>query len=518
MNSLDDTVAGETAQSRIVTARELGVVAALLAALATLGLAMGDGRILLTRALWVDEVHTVLLAGRASPIAVISDLANGADFGPPLVPLAAWTLRHVVGPLTPVLLHSASLICVLVALILIYRVLRFQFDAGASLVGTVAVGTQELVIAHSFEGRFYGPWLLCMALFALAVASPRKRWRLAIASVLLCTVHWYGVIALCLMIAGAVAIQIRAWRVAARGLWPAVAGPIALAVCIPLSIGQRHALSVATWVADFSVTQLTTLLSSFWTTAVPAVASLIIAVAFAVRVLRPHKAHSGNRRSWNAGIAAFMALALTPFALAALSLVGQPSMVPRYNLPAVLAWAPLCAVAAALLGRWPQRAAALALAWLWLAGYSAESIRKRRFDTAVHQLASALHQASSLGMPVVFANMHSLYAVSALAGVDRSAIAFLEITDSTTSQRLSKGALIERDVVRVHAHRFQFPKLVRQDDLRTAPRFAVVGLEPNLLDGYSSDVFAYGRIAFPGFCPAEQGQEVTVFVRGVAKC
>src|SRR6185503_20211773 len=102
---------------------------------------LSDGAVLFSRPLWTDELHTALLAGRSSPLAVLSDLANGADYGPPLLELATWLLRVVAGTLTPTLLRLFSLACVIGMLVLVYVILRRRFDELPSVAGTLAVAS-----------------------------------------------------------------------------------------------------------------------------------------------------------------------------------------------------------------------------------------------------------------------------------------------------------------------------------------------------------------------------------------
>src|SRR5205814_8087682 len=100
-----------------------------------------------------------------------------------------------------------------------------------AIVGILAVACHSLVVAHSFEARFYGPWLLCAAFFAWSVSLPgghRRNVNIGVASMLLTTVHWYGVVSLGIMCAAVVLMDRARWRDGVRLLAPAGAGLLAL--------------------------------------------------------------------------------------------------------------------------------------------------------------------------------------------------------------------------------------------------------------------------------------------------
>ena len=132
-----------------------------------------------------------------------------------------------------------SLLGVFVALVLVDSVLRRRFGREARR-GVLAAGRPS-VVAHSFEARFYGPWLLCSALVAWLLSLNQNPARprayaiaLAGAAVLLCTVHFYGIISLGLMSAAVLASYGTRWREAVRTVLPTAAGLLSLVIVVPL--------------------------------------------------------------------------------------------------------------------------------------------------------------------------------------------------------------------------------------------------------------------------------------------
>ena len=244
-------IAPQRAGGREVAAVALGLGVIVLAALAAM-----NGWIVFTRPLWVDEWFTVLVASHVSPLDVVADLRAGADGGASLYHLTAWAL-HAAGALHPVGLRVMSLAMVVAALTLTYAVLRRRFSVDAGAVGALAAGSNAVVLTYAFDGRFYGLWLLCCALYAHALGARRFRTAyVATASVLLVASHWYGVITLSIM-AGAVLLQHgRRWREGLRAVAPSAAGLVTLALIAPLARGQRAAISVNSWIPDFTTRQI----------------------------------------------------------------------------------------------------------------------------------------------------------------------------------------------------------------------------------------------------------------------
>jgi hypothetical protein len=496
------------------TPRELALFSVGLAALVAFVLWLSDGYILFTRPLWVDEWLTMYVTQRSSPVSVIGDLASGADGGASLFHLAVWGIRRIVAPLSPTALRAIALVCVFGALVLMYAVLRRRFSRDASVAGVLAVGSHRLIVFHEFEGRFYGPWLLCCVFYAWALSlnqrsgSSRRRDQLllAVSAILLCTVHWYGVITLGLMAGSVVLSYGRRWRDGLRLIAPSVAGILALLIVMPLAIGESRALSVSTWVPDFEYSQVQKLVSVFWFSTVPPLATIALVAAVVISRLRssaPAPTEIVRGALSDAGVLALLALALMPLALAVPSILGQPSMLDRYAIATLLAWGPWVALAMQLLGRWPARVFSALMAWFWFASYTRQANSMRPFAAAVHQGAVTLDRVKATHLPIVFQSINVMYAVVG-ENWTRDSSLFLDLSDSTLFAMIpaplranwfTKAVRVERDFARVHARRFGFPRLATPTALDTVSRFLLYVPEHRLPPGVG--VEAFGRALFP---------------------
>lgn len=479
--------------------REIGLVALALAAITALTLFLADGAVLFTRPLWLDEWLTVILARRPTPAHVIGDLAAGADGGSGLFHLAAWTLRAIAGELTPALMRTTSLTMVLVALCFTFATLRSRFSFAASLAGAVAVGANSAVVTHSYDARFYAPWLMLAAAHAWTLARTQeqathgRRVAQGVAAALLALIHFYGVVSLTLMVGGAVASHGRRWRDGLRFAAPSLAGFVATAALVPLALSMRRAFSVKTWVPEFTIAQLWELALVYWLTGVTVLA--LIALGFTVVDPRRTRAASIGRirdALADAGVASLAALALMPLAFAAASLLGQPTMISRYSVAASLAWAPLVALVLACWGPWVTRAAIAALVWFWFSAYTREVWAQLVRAEEVAGIRLALARGVSERLPLATPSMHVLYPMLSEPAT-LTALAYLTPADSIMRARFPADSpdewrgrimLSERDLARVHAARFGFPLIVTRDDLGRFPRFLLLAPARPLNPGF----------------------------------
>src|SRR5690349_21611983 len=212
--------------------REVVAFAGALVALVIIELLVLRATPAITRPLWLDEVHTYLLAGTQSVGESMRSLASGADFNPPTLYLLYRVVGLVVGGLSEVPMRLVALASVLGALTITYRLLREDFERTPAALATLTTWANPVVVNVAFDARFYGPWLFGAAWLvfeAIRRLDGRSTGtvgavRLAVAAVFVCTIHYFGILSL-----GAVAI-VAVWRTdlrhAARALIPAIVGPM----------------------------------------------------------------------------------------------------------------------------------------------------------------------------------------------------------------------------------------------------------------------------------------------------
>jgi hypothetical protein len=432
------------------------------------------GAILFTRPLWLDEIHTLLVAGRQDMETSMRGLAAGTDFNPPTLYVLYRGVAQLSGGLSEPVLRMVGVASVVGAICVVYWVLRVQFDRWASGVGALAVWAQSIVVAEAFDARFYGPWLFGAAVLSLAVQrrTGRPTWMnavgLATASVFLCTIHYFGVLSWLSGVLVALWFGRRAVVRTAVQLIPGLAGPVALALCAPFYVGQRAALSTATWIPDLSAGSVLFLVGLALLT--PPV--LVAAIGWAAtRVLqrgsKPTELQSDGP-SLTLGPALLVGQALVPVTLAVFSLVVQPAMQPRYSIAAALVAAPV--VALAYTRSLPLFRVVTLVAIIASSGALVLDARKTARSRAalVHDDLEQVARIAASDTGVVVRRRHSLYPLV----VDRPALArHLVLLDGTSLAPNDRFELVERDVARVHRRQYGFPQIVSRTDLDSASTF-----------------------------------------------
>jgi hypothetical protein len=432
------------------------------------------GGILFTRPLWLDEIHTLLVVGNRDVQTSMRGLAAGDDFNPPTLYLLYHGVGRLAGGLSEPVLRMVGVTSVVSAVVVVYWVLRDQFDRWASGVGALAVWAQSVVVAEAFDARFYGPWLFGAAALSLATRArvARSTWinaaGLAATSVFLCTIHWFGVLSwLAAMLVALWFGRAALVRTAVR-LSPGLAGPVALALCAPFYIGQRAALSTATWIPDLSGGSALFLVGLALVTPPVAVAAIGWG---ATRVLqRGSKTVVAHRpgESLTLGPALLFGQALVPVALAVFSLVVQPAMQPRYSIAAALVAAPV--VALAYTRSLPLFRAVTLVAIVASGGALVSDARDTARSRAaiVREDFEHVVRIAARDTSVIVRRRHSLYplviARPALAG-------YLALLDGTSVSPNDRFEAVERDVAQVHRRHFGFPRIVSRGELESASTF-----------------------------------------------
>ena len=506
--------------------RREGWVAAIVALLAITLIPLVGGSVLWTRPLWVDELCCVsyVVGGADSPAEVVRRVARSWDYAPPLLHLIVWPVVRVAGgEVTPVLLRSISLAAVSVALLFTYATLRRRFAPFPSAAGVLAVAGHSLVITHAFDGRFYGPWLLLAAGYAWSLGLETQR-RSDVAqgvfSILLVAIHWFGIISLTLMSAAAIAVTPGPWRVRLRSVASSVAGFATVAALAPLAIAQRSGATGHFWIAELNGGQIVALAKLFWIAAVP-VAALVVLLGRAARnapTVPPMRAAFRDP-----SLAALLSLAAMPVGLVLVSVVLHPSMLDRYAIVAVLAWAPLVALALTSLNLM-ARAAALGGLFLLLILTGSRSISARQeFAADVTAGMTAFEEGRSRALPVVFWGLHSVYRVAppvppspgVPAGaryLDLSDSAFVALFPGDAMEPVRKKYRSDRDLARGHARTYGFPVLATPAQLDSMPRFLLLAGELSLPGGYKRPE-VFGRALFPRHRVSRVGDMLSLFER-----
>jgi hypothetical protein len=456
-------------------------------------LVLTDSLYLFRRFFWLDEIYTRTITADPDWLHSMRALAGGVETHPPtfywLVRL--FTLGASDSP--EIALRQFALLCMVLALAGMYANLRMVFGPLAACAGMLALWSHGLVVHHAFEGRSYGAWLAASIWFAFFLTRSRESGArastqvfLGLTSVLLCTIHYFGVISWGLIAAADWLFHRQQQNLRWQRLLAAITGPLALIGCVPILASQRAAMTVPTWVALPSRSEVFELLT--WLLLPASLTAMVVIGWFSVLISRPTWGSlsacrpSEGRTDWippgASALAGMTALVLLPFVLVVVSFTLQPVWVDRYGLPAVAALAPAATLIVARMSRTWGLVACLFLALASTRHLKNEAIEARERDartqTFMDQLRAHRHEA-----PVLFEMSQSLYVVHYYAP---------DLADATFALDFEAGQyqcesrfLFVRDLWRRYAEFYHEPKLIRWEDLQSSPQrcLLVVGLPWN---------------------------------------
>jgi len=454
------------------------------AAVVSIPFLLGGGVATLSRPLWFDELLTYVLVADDSPSHSLQAIADGVDYNPPMLHLSNRLFAFLFGGPSEFSLRLFALLSMVLALAGLYLILRTSWEPLVCLVAIFALNCQPLIVDQASQARFYGPWCasaVWFAWFLLRVSRSENRaahLALAISSVALCTIHYFGVIALMLI---SLAHFWRNRRPCPRPVWGFAAiltGPLALLACTPFYLGQRAALTVPTWIDPPDLAQINRFLG---TIAPLTQLALVATLAYLCITFLPRK--SGNRVPTLsatvdepfAGLAGLVAL---PAVLLVFSWLVQPAMVPRYATVSVLAFAPVLAWLAA---RIPRPLLALLLVWFCLSGafqWMAVAAAERRHAKDREQLAEAIRN-SDPSVPVLFEDKLTLFPLLFYSPDIQERCFYLDFEPEQIS-RPTAFRLVSRDVVRSFSRHYDHVRLFELANLNKYPRLLVVPIEDDL--------------------------------------
>ena len=480
---------------------------------------------LFTRPFWLDEWHTNLIGNRETIGQVFSDLHHGSDFGPPLVHLIAWLLARITGEITPVEARIASLLSVVSAVVFVALILRRRFGIAGSVAGALAVASNQLVVAHAFELRFYCLWLFCAAGFAWAlgvegdkVSSRRRDTAVAIFSILLCMTHWLAVLSLGLMCVGGMASFGRDWRAGLRRVLPAVAGFIVLAISSPLVFGQRGSITEKSWMADVTFGNFLSTVSLFWGGTVLVFTVIVILIGFLRHQTKEPLKTSFRVAARDPGVVALLSLFAVPLMMLVVS-IKQPAMHHRYSITTLLAWAPLVAIAVHSYGKIVRSVFYVVLLFfLWVSTLQM-ALEASRFAYSAGVGKRALAQACGMNLPVVFEVRHLMYPSTSGSSRRwaRCDTRYLAMSNASLDRMFPRSNMprffrIENEFALLHGRLYGYPRVSTQAQLDSAPRFLLVGWDDSFPIGYKN-VEKFGQAVFPHHRATRVNEDLTLFER-----
>ena len=311
----------------------------------------GFGQRLLTRPLWMDELHSWLLITDSNADHAMSALADGADYNPPTYFLVARCLA-VFGPVTEYRLRMLSLFFTAATALAVYLIFSRRYTAAASVGATLFAAGHQLMVLQSTETRFYALWVCLLMwycwLLTKQVDGTKQQWvqriALAVLAAAICTTHYFGVISVGLVTVAWIFCNRRSREAVIVGGGLIACCIVAVACCLPMLQGQRAALTCSTWVKPPTIASSVDYMWQF----LPMIPfGLCCGAAFAGWISRqqPDYKETGETKpsfsEWTSENTTLVGLMLMPFVLIAFSWFVQPALVNRYATVAVFGMTPV---------------------------------------------------------------------------------------------------------------------------------------------------------------------------------
>jgi hypothetical protein len=444
-------------------------------------IACAHAEYLFARHFWIDEIFTFTLVADPDPVHALDALAGGVDMNAPMLYVLLRGFTLLTGGPGEVAFRVFAALSMLLALTGVYLLLRRVYPPFVSFTAVLVLACYPLILTHTFEARFYGPWLAAIVWFAYALVlfrtSPRRMFPgvlLAVCALVVCTIHYFGIITIGLV----TAFDQIAHRTLPPRRWALVLvalGPLALFACLPLYLRQRGALSVATWVGaanpqaagEFAVSVFRPLYLG------------LIMLAWLLSVAGSVAFGTGGRRYPVAnatGLAGLTSLLLLPVVLVVFSYTMLPVLVDRYALPALAGIAPVAAFFLARTNRFLLTALCAVLIVLGTRDLSGRAERAREADGRVDALIATLRQQTP-DTNVLFESSHDLAVVCRYAPDQAGRCYFLDFEPGDL-HGVSTLQIVLRDVARRYAAYYGRPGVMPWAEARELRQVFLVPGDP----------------------------------------
>lgn len=501
--------------SQILLPIRIVATAACVMVLVIIQYSAADAFQLTSRQPWMDEIHTLELVSDPDTGHMLDALADGADFNPPGYYLISRAVVAFADSTEPRILRTFSLLCVVAGLIAIGLSLQRHVRFVVSIAVVAGLLAQTLLVDQSLEARFYAPWFAALAWLCFCIERERQTVLTIAASCLLaivvCCVHYFGIISLGLVIAGLVVRRPQSYRNPA--VWmPLCCGLLAIGLCYPFYVGQRAALTIATWISAPNIDRI----QGFFMKLIPTAAfGLAIFAAVAQWVMtnnsdevqddfqdedhndaiikHPSLSQPVLSRPLLPQYAGSLSLLLLPVVLLIFSLTVQPALVPRYSLVFLIGCAPLFAWLLANVRL--QLLAPVGLCFLVLGIIRTSGLREQlvQLDQSRIAMLEQLNEHAE-GMPVAFENRIESFPMVRLAG-DESSNWYLVDFDTDSLAKPSALRVVQRDVARRFAKWYPKYKTAPLHELRVRERFFVVPYPDGTTDDIDYGPFESSQVA-----------------------
>ena len=489
-------------RGRPVTFREGLMVFVGLLGLIALQIAATDSSYLLHKYFWSDELCTYTLLTDPSFTHAAKALQGAVDINPPGLHILLLAHSTIAGSTSEVAMRSFALLSMIVALVGFYVVLRGAYGVLVALATILAVWSHPLILDHAFEVRYYAPWLAAAVWFCYLLGRARSKplgptgtALLAVSSFFLCTIHYFGIVTLLIIVACEWLWSRGRPRFAIRDIAAMAVGPLALAVSAVLLLPhQRAVTTVTTWVPAPSAAGIAEMGITLF---LPLHLGAVILVAWFSRLtsrgLGPAET-APVLPTVTPALVGLTSLVLFVPALIVFSFLVQSVLVGRYGLVAIAAIAP---AVAHVLGRIAKGWALVLIAFL-IAASSYELHQRGVRAWGIDQDRRALIEAirSHPDGPVVFEAPHQLYVVWHYAEDLRNRVFLLDFEPAELGNNVAVFRIWSRDLARQFVKFYGAPALLPWDEVRRAERVYIVphhltyNREPNPHERYPQFVMA----------------------------
>jgi uncharacterized membrane protein len=461
---------------------EFFTVTLLLAAILGGQIFLTGSKSLLSRPLWLDELMTYRLAADPDLSHAIAAVGAAVDSGPPIRILMLRAFCELTGGIDEIHMRLFSLTSALAALAGAYLLSRRVARPSAAFLAALAMGTHPLMLDHQFQCRFYSTFVAAVVWFSVFFVQTKRggrrqlMWNIAtaLAATLVCTLHYFGIFSLALVLSADFMFDRRPWRVWLIRAIPVLAGPIALAASLPFYYSQRAAMTVPTWIP---VANLAETMEYFRELLALIPLTILVAAYFLSEIF-----FAGSERIADGenSIAGLTGLLLLPMAVWLVSVVMQPALLTKYAIGTVVGFLPLFAFLARRANR-----SVLIFAIALMAGIGAiNTVVLCRYNQAYTDSTNSMIAAlrSVIGSePFVFAHSDEFCAVNKYAPELAARSLFLDFETGKSSAHPPTDFMIsERDIQRSASRFYPDYQMANPDDLKRVSRFVLIASPADL--------------------------------------